>query len=288
MDEEIETLSRNRGPPEVWEAVKADYLAGLSGPDCCRRHGVTLSALRDRAARQGWRRSDQPWTPPQSLDPRDEGRLLEEKVYGNLDLIEWGDLSEVADGRMMRAVLRGDSAEFMRWHKVCEIIRARQAEVRRWVEEDEVHGFRIRQEARDLEAAEAESDLTDYLDSEAAESLEEQGPVRGFTITLDGEMVRQTRPPVSSLSHSDGVEEGSHAIRRRAASSCEQTEGLLPLSRTPPSPTLRFGSTSPCASAHREETGPPESHPFGLPVAGSVAVSPELLDPSDPAGSVAG
>jgi hypothetical protein len=29
-------------------------------------------------------------------------------------------------------------------------------------------------------------------------------------------------------------------------------------------------------------------YPFGLPVAGSVAVSPELLDPFDPTGSVAG
>ncbi len=221
-------------------------------------------------------RTDQPWVPPQSLDPRDEGRLLEEKVYGNLDLIEWGDLSEVADGRMMRAVLRGDAAEFMRWHKVCEIIKVRQAEIDRWNEEDEVRGFRLREAARELEAEESEPDLTDYLDSETGESLEEQGPVRGFTVTRDGELVRK-KPQVSSLSRSDG---------EVAASSCEQTEGFLPPSRTPASPPLRAGSTSPCASAHREETE--HHHPFGLPVAGSVAVSPELDDPSDPPGSVAG
>ncbi|WGM30810.1 hypothetical protein [Brevundimonas sp. NIBR11] len=239
MDEAIETSGRNRVPPEVWEAVRDDYIAGLSGPDCCRRHGVTLSALRDRAARHGWRRTDQPWIPPQSLDPRDEGRLLEEKVYGNLDMIEWSDLSEVADGRMMRAVLRGDAAEFMRWHKVCEIIRLRQAEVDRWKEEDAARGFNLREAAREVEAAEAEPDSTDYLDSETDESLEDQGPVKGFTVTREGKLVRKR----------------SHVF-------------------------------SPCAGAHGEETGPP--HPFGLPVAGSVAVSPEFDDPFDPPGSVAG
>ena len=31
-----------------------------------------------------------------------------------------------------------------------------------------------------------------------------------------------------------------------------------------------------------------KGYPLGVPVAGSVAVSPELLDPFDPAGSVAG
>ena len=190
MDDQATNTGRQVVPEEVWETVKADYLAGLSGPDCCRRHGVSLSALRNRAAREGWRRSDQPWIPPQSLDPWDEGRILEERICGNLDLIEWGELSGVAEGRMMRAVLRGDSAEFMRWHKVAEIIDVREAELRRRVEEEEVRKYQIRQRARDIEAEEAEPDSWDYLDSEFAESLEDQGPVRGFHITRDGELVR--------------------------------------------------------------------------------------------------
>ena len=276
MDEQITATGRPAIPPEVWDTVKADYLAGLSGPDCCRRHGVTLSSLRNRAAREGWRRADQPWVPAQSLAPWDEGRILEERIGGNLDLIEWGELSGVAEGRMMRAVLRGDSAEFMRWHKVAEIIEARDAELSRWAEEEEARKFHIRQRARDIEAEEAARDSTDYLDSEFSETLEQQGPVHGFTVTRDGELVRK-KPRVSSPSRSDG---------EVAVSSCEQTEGFLPPSRTPPSPTLRFGSTTPCASAHGEETE--LDHPFGLPVAGSVAVSPELLDPFDPDGSVAG
>ncbi|MGV3578194.1 hypothetical protein [Brevundimonas sp.] len=272
MDEAIETLGRNRAPPEVWEAVKADYLAGLSGPDCCRRHGVTLSALRDRAARQGWRRSDQPWVSAQSLDPHDEGRMLEEKVYGNLDLIEWSDLSEVADGRMMRAVLRGDAAEFMRWHKVCELIKIRQAEVDRWNEEDEVRGFRLREAARELEAAGAEPDLTDYLDSDSEDSPEEQGPVRGFTITREGQLVRKkTSPPHPQDGEVDPERSGGDGgvLAGKTPSVCSQ--GLAAAS-----PSLR----------DREETS--ETHPFGLPVAGSVAVSPEFDEPFDPDGSVAG
>ena len=204
MDEHITNTGRQTVPQDVWDTAKADYLAGMSGPDCCRRHGVSLSALRNRAAREGWRRSDQPWIPPQSLDPQDEGRLLEERIGGNLDLIEWGELSGVAEGRMTRAVLRGDSAEFMRWHKVNEIIAVREAELRRWAEEEEVRKYHIRQRARDIEAGEAGLDSEDYLDSEFAERLEDQGPVRGFTITRDGDLVRKTLADGSSPSRRDG------------------------------------------------------------------------------------
>ena len=206
MDDQATNTGRQVVPEEVWETVKADYLAGLSGPDCCRRHGVSLSALRNRAAREGWRRLDQPWIPPQSLDPWDEGRMLEERIFGNLDLIEWGDLSGVAEARMTRAVLRGDSAEFMRWHKVCEIIDAREGELRRWAEEEEARKYQIRQRAREIEAEEAEPDSRDYLDSEFSETLEQQGPVRGFRITRDGELarVKPCEEDVSLLSSSSG------------------------------------------------------------------------------------
>ena len=209
MDEHNPITGRQTAPQDVWDEVKADYLAGMSGPDCCRRHGISLSALRNRAAREGWRRADQPWIPPQSLDPQDEGRLLEERIGGNLDLIEWGELSGVAEGRMTRAVLRGDSAEFMRWHKVAEIIAIREAEMRRWAEEEEVRKYHIRQRARDIEAEEIEPDSVDYLDSEFDERLQDQGPIVGFRVTRDGELVRkepreEIDADLSSLSRSDG------------------------------------------------------------------------------------
>lgn len=155
---EVVRTGRRAAPVEVWAAVQADYLAGMSGPDCCRRHGVALSALRDRAARYGWRRSDQPWTPPAALDPWDEGRLLEERIGGDLDRLDWADLGHVADSRMMRAVLRGDAAEALRWHRVGEILDAREAELHRWVESEDA--LRL-----DLAPPPAEPDSPDSPDS---------------------------------------------------------------------------------------------------------------------------
>lgn len=38
----------------TWELIRAAYLSGLSAPVVARRFGVTLTALRKRASRQGW------------------------------------------------------------------------------------------------------------------------------------------------------------------------------------------------------------------------------------------
>ena len=105
-------------PDEVWARVQADYVGGLPASEACRRHGVGLTALRNRAAREGWRRSDQPWTPPNRLHPDDEGALLEAQVCGDLDQVEMRELSFIAQRRMMRAVLRGDASEALRWRRV--------------------------------------------------------------------------------------------------------------------------------------------------------------------------
>lgn len=135
---------RRAPPAEVWEAVRADYLSGLSGPECCRRHGVNLSGLRLRAGREGWRRRDQPWTPPSRLDPYDEGLELEEAVGGDLDRIGSGELSWVARARVMRAVLRGDAVAALRWRRVEAMLDADDEELRRWSEEEEFRVARLR------------------------------------------------------------------------------------------------------------------------------------------------
>jgi hypothetical protein len=109
---------RVRAPDEVWARVREDYLAGMSAADACRRHGVGVAALRDRAAREGWRRIDQPWIPPNGLDAWDEGVALTDRTCGDLDEIELPELSWVAHRRMLRAVLRGDAAEALRWRRV--------------------------------------------------------------------------------------------------------------------------------------------------------------------------
>ncbi|KQS53681.1 hypothetical protein ASG17_14260 [Brevundimonas sp. Leaf363] len=123
-----------RTPPEAaWEAARADYLAGYSAPQVCRRHGVGLSAFRARAKAGGWRRADQAWTTPARiaapLDPLDEGAALEEAVGGDLDQVDYRELSWVAHRRMMRAVLRGDAAAVLRWRRVEAVMDAEQAAI---------------------------------------------------------------------------------------------------------------------------------------------------------------
>ena len=108
---------RRSPPDDVWARVRDDYLAGLSAPSCCRRHGVGLTTLRARARAEGWRRADQLWD-PSLRDPCDEGAILEESVDGNLDALELFQLSFVAHRRMVRAILRGDGADALRWSRV--------------------------------------------------------------------------------------------------------------------------------------------------------------------------
>ena len=120
-------------PDEVWAAVRRDYLGGLSAMECCLRHGVRMGALRHRAARHGWRRVDLPWVPPARLDAQDEGVQLEERAGGDLDRIEMRELSFVAHRRMMRAALRGDAAEALRWRRVRLAMDAEEEEVQRFV-----------------------------------------------------------------------------------------------------------------------------------------------------------
>ena len=105
-------------PDDVWARVRQDYTQGMPASEACQRHGVGMTALRRRAASEGWRRADQPWTMPSRLDPDDEGLVLEERVGGDLDRIEMRELIFVADRRMMRAVMRGQAAEALRWRRV--------------------------------------------------------------------------------------------------------------------------------------------------------------------------
>ncbi|QLQ12388.1 MAG: hypothetical protein HZY74_02585 [Brevundimonas sp.] len=128
---------RHQAPDEIWAEVRADYLAGLSAPACCRRYGVGLTALRDRAAREGWRRRDQPWVAPNNLDIEDEGVQLEEEVDGDLDRVEPSHLAWVAHRRMLRAVMRGQATEALRWNRVEQVMLKHEAELERLIQQDE-------------------------------------------------------------------------------------------------------------------------------------------------------
>ena len=47
-----------RHGPDVWTAVRADYLAGVSAPVLAERYTVSERSVRRRAAAEGWRRED--------------------------------------------------------------------------------------------------------------------------------------------------------------------------------------------------------------------------------------
>ena len=167
MDETAENTGQGRRHPpvEVWDAVRADYLSGLSAPECCRRHGVGLSGLRARAARESWRRVDQPWMPPNRLDPYDEGLELEEAIGGDLDRIDFGDLPHVARSRVARAVLRGDALAALRWRRVATLLQEDDDELHRWAEEDAFRAARLREaEALEADAADDAADGADGTD----------------------------------------------------------------------------------------------------------------------------
>ncbi|MFC7379515.1 hypothetical protein [Brevundimonas sp. GCM10030266] len=118
-------------PDEIWDQVRDDYLSGWSAPACCRRYGVGLSTLRKRAAGEGWRRADRPWSPPNGLEHDDEGLTLEEQFDGDLDQIPLGELALVAFQRMMRAVLHGKAMEALRWRRVYTMLQAETVEIER-------------------------------------------------------------------------------------------------------------------------------------------------------------
>ena len=124
-------------PDAIWERVRQDYLSGLPAIEVCRRHGVGLTAMRNRAAREGWRRTDQPWTPPNPLDPHDEGVMLEDEIGGDLDQLDMRQLSFVAWRRMQRAVLRGQAAEALRWRRVRLMLDAETAEQDQGMEQEQ-------------------------------------------------------------------------------------------------------------------------------------------------------
>lgn len=135
---------RRTAPDEVWAAVREDYLAGLPAQAVCDRHGVGLRAMRSRAANEGWRRSDQPWAPRNRLDPDDEGVELEARVGGDLNKVELRELSFIAARRMMRAVLRGDAADALRWRRVRDAMDAEDAEMERLGEQlDAIRNARL-------------------------------------------------------------------------------------------------------------------------------------------------
>lgn len=92
-------------PQPVWDQARQDYLDGECSTDICRRYGLARSTFHARAARQGWRRRDQP---PRTVTP-----VI--SIDGDIDEASFFDLSEMATMRLRLAILSGRSSDAMGW-----------------------------------------------------------------------------------------------------------------------------------------------------------------------------
>ncbi len=91
---------------ETWAAARADYAAGLSGPEVCERHDIGLSAFRKRARDGAWRRADQP-------DP-----VWEDEEPDDLPEVDLAATAAWALKRMGVAIRRGRAIEALRWQRL--------------------------------------------------------------------------------------------------------------------------------------------------------------------------
>lgn len=131
-------------PPIIWEAIREEYLAGATAPECARLYGVGLTTVRSRAAREGWRRIDPPRneqpcdgaSPPHrragpDADLDDAVLELQRRIGGDLDRVELSDLTRLASHRVSRSVMQGRAVDALRWRRLLETLQAEGDEIRR-------------------------------------------------------------------------------------------------------------------------------------------------------------
>ncbi|CAN5222642.1 hypothetical protein BH10PSE1_BH10PSE1_11970 [soil metagenome] len=111
-DDPPEDRSENRNgyrirSDAVWDRARADFLAGDTAAAVCDRYDVSLGAFKARAAREGWRRSDQP--DPEPVDLETETPVEPEDI---------ATMAAQALIRARRAMDRGRAIEASRWLRV--------------------------------------------------------------------------------------------------------------------------------------------------------------------------
>ena len=96
---------------------------------------------------------------------------LEDRIGGDMNMIEFGDLPHVASSRMARAILRGDAVAALRWHRVHQLVEEDDAALRRWIETEDLRQRRAEWEA-DRDARLAAEDEAEALAQEARDSVD--------------------------------------------------------------------------------------------------------------------
>ncbi len=128
------TTTYRRAAPAVWALIRADYLAGLSGPTVAARFGVSVWALRKRARREGWTKARQAELVAAALAPPGPAALPAplpaplaevEAAVAALDPpleIRPADLARKALSRAAEAVRRGEGLSALRLVRAGEAI----------------------------------------------------------------------------------------------------------------------------------------------------------------------
>lgn len=95
-------------PDAVWAEARDAYLWGFTAEEVCERYDLGLSAFKARAAREKWRRADQPHDLPD-----DPGLTSEDDLVASSE-----DLAAIAWGNAARALRASRSVEAQRWLRI--------------------------------------------------------------------------------------------------------------------------------------------------------------------------
>jgi hypothetical protein len=142
--------------PETWSLIRAAYLSGLSAPTVAARFGVSVTALRRRAAREGWTKRlyaarNAPAVIGASADGvSDDGAPTEDSIVAGWTVplrIHPSDLARKALAGAALALKAGEGLAAVRLARAANEI-ARLDQVIDWAEEDVAVSER-EQEGRD-------------------------------------------------------------------------------------------------------------------------------------------
>jgi len=136
---------------EVWDRARRDFLAGDTAASVCDRYDLRLGTFKHRAAREGWRRSDQPDPEPVDLEA--------EAANGLPDYVQMAAHALIRSDRALR---RGRAPEAAAWLRLHQRLSALAPTPPRQVKQPDPYAplmrrmAEIRSLARDLETLDAD------------------------------------------------------------------------------------------------------------------------------------
>ncbi|KQW86786.1 hypothetical protein [Brevundimonas sp. Root1279] len=111
----------NRRSDAVWEQARADYLSGYTAEAVCARYDLKIGTFKSRAAREEWRRSDQPDPEPRAWDEADAPESGDDaEDIAAAALPDYAAMARAALVRADRAIRGGRDLEAARWLRMHE------------------------------------------------------------------------------------------------------------------------------------------------------------------------